>query len=1204
MRGGLAFVLLLGFSLYAQVNGRLTGSVIDPSGAAVPKATVSLLLHGGKRALLSTTTSSVGLFSIESVRPELYDVTVDAPGFQPYKLEGVKIDPTRSTDLATIKLSIATASTKVDVTANAETVQTTSPEISNTVTMDQIRRLPVGDRNPLAFIYTQAGVAPTQFSTNINGQRESFSTMTLDGVNIQDNYLRDNDLDFTPNLLLLDQVQEFTITTGLAGANASGGSQVNFITPSGTNRFHGVAYWQNRNNDFAANDFFDNKYGNGLPRLNLNNVGGSFGGPIKRDKLFFYVNYEAVRLRNQTPENLTVLTQLARDGIFSYVDTSGQVEHVNILQATGLSINPVMQALINQLPGADKINNTNVGDSLPGQLLNTAGYSHLVRNNQNRNHVTGKVDYNLSEKNVIAGSYAWNSDYVDRPDVVQTYSPVPAAFNDDDVKFGSLSWRFSPTATFTNELRGGLNFAPATFSMTAPLPSYFIGGLDFTSPVPGAGFQPQGRNTRTRNIQDNASKVWGRHTIQFGYFYQGVRIRSYDYSLTVPEYDVSDPGCSCVDSANLQGKLLSASQLPGIGSQDLANANVLLANLAGLLNDDAALYNITSATSGWVPGAPWVRNYTYDNDALYAQDQWKIRKTLTLTAGLRWDYYSPVNEASGLMMQPTITNGNAISSLLNPNGTLSLYGGSTGPPLYNKNLKNFAPNAGLAWDVFGNGKTSVRAGYALRYVDDQMVEVADGFTSSNPGLQAYPANYDLSGTVSNLPAITPPPFQSTTSYATQYQANPTVYFQLLNPHLQTPYDQQWVLSIQQAVKGTVIEARYYGDHATKLLRGFDVNQENVVSNGFLSDFMKAQNNGLLAEKINGVFNPAYNPHIAGSQPLSVFAQLYQGGQLTDSNNRTLIQNGEVAELAYEYTVNGTNGTLNFFPNPNALSAVYLDNFSNSEYNSLQLDVRHRLQNGIQYQVNYVYEKWLSDAAGIDQLRFEPFMDINNTGLERSRPPTDLTNQFKANYSYDFPFGEGHALRLNRVGNKLISGWTTSANISWLSGNPYSVVSGLGTFLREDFSQYNTADTPLTAGNLSGILRFQMTGNGPYMITPSAIGPDGRGVVTLGQSEFQSEVFTNPTAGNIGQLQRRMFTGPNVFNMDVALFKQTKINERFTAELRMEALNVFNHATFAVFDGVDFGLYPNNMNINSQQFGQITQQPTSPRQVQFSLRVSF
>ena len=609
MRAAVGLLLLLGGSLVAQVNGRLTGSVIDPSGAAVPKASVNLLLHGGKRALLATTTGTDGQFSIQSIRPELYDLTINAGGFQPYKLENVKIDPSRSTDLAAIKLSVATTSTSVEVTANAQTVQTTSPEISTTVTMDQIRRLPVGDRNPLGFIATQAGVASTQFSTNINGQRESFSTVTLDGVNIQDNYLRDNDLDFTPNLLLLDQVQEFTITTSLSGASASGGSQVNFITPSGTNQFHGAAYWQNRNNDFAANDFFDNKDGNGLPRLNLNNVGGSLGGPIKRDKLFFYVNYEAVRLRSQTLEDATILTQNARDGIFSYVDTSGAVQRKNILQLTGLPASSTLRALINQIPAPDKINNYRVGDSHADQLLNTAGYSYLVRSDENRNHVTGKVDYNLSEKNVISGSYAWNSDFVDRPDVAISYSSVPPAYNDNNVKFGSLSWRYSPTATLTNELRGGMNFAPSVFAMTGSLPSYFIGGLSFTSPVAAASFQPQGRNTRTRNLQDNGNKVWGRHTIQFGYFYQGVRIRSYDYGLTVPEYDVSDPFCGCVDSSRQQRLLLTGAQLPKIGAQDLDNANVLLASLAGLLNDDAALYNITSRTSGFVPGAPWVRNY-------------------------------------------------------------------------------------------------------------------------------------------------------------------------------------------------------------------------------------------------------------------------------------------------------------------------------------------------------------------------------------------------------------------------------------------------------------------------------------------------------------------------------------------------------------------------------------------------------------------
>ncbi len=259
----LAILLFCSSLVHAQGTASITGSVIDPSGAAIPGATVNLSLHGGKKALLTTRTGSGGLFSIESVRPEAYDLVIEAPGFQTHRLENVRVNSARSTDLAVIKLELASSATSVDVSAGAETVQTTGPEISTTVTMDQIRRLPVADRNPLAFLSTQAGVAHTQQNgttgTLINGQRESFSTMTLDGVSIQDNYLRDNDLDSSPNELFLDQVQEFTITTSLSGSAASGGSQVNFVTPSGTNQFHGNALWQNRNNDFAANDFFDNK---------------------------------------------------------------------------------------------------------------------------------------------------------------------------------------------------------------------------------------------------------------------------------------------------------------------------------------------------------------------------------------------------------------------------------------------------------------------------------------------------------------------------------------------------------------------------------------------------------------------------------------------------------------------------------------------------------------------------------------------------------------------------------------------------------------------------------------------------------------------------------------------------------------------------------------------------------------------------------
>jgi hypothetical protein len=1188
----IGYLLLFSSFAIAQVTGRLTGSVIDPSGAAVPKATVNLMLHGGKRALLATLTASDGVFAIESIRPEFYDISVEAQGFQTARLENVKIDPARSTDLAPIKLTLATTSTSIEVQGGIETVQTTSTEISTTVTMDQIRRLPVGDRNPLDFILTQAGVSTSAASgtVNINGQRESFSTMTLDGVNIQDNYIRDNTLSFTPNLLLLDQVQEFTVTSALSSSAASGGSQVSFVTPSGTNQLRGNAYWQNRNNVFAANDFFDNQDKNGLPRLNQNNFGASVGGPIRKDKLFFYVNYEAVRLRSQASEDATILTSTARQGIFSYIDTTGKLQQKNIMQITGLPFDPAIQSLLSQIPTPDKINNFRVGDSHPGQLLNTAGYSYLVRSNDDQDHITGKIDYNFSTKHAIAGSFKWNRNVVDRPDVAVSYSTVPPAYNDDHVKFASLSWRWSIMPALTNELRGGLNFAPATFNLSGTIPSSLIGGMDFTSPVAALGFLPQGRNTRTRNLQDNASWDHGRHSIKFGYQYQGVRIRSFDYYGTVPTYNVGD------NSANQQQNLLGSSDLPRIGASDLDNANLLLATLAGLLDNDSVVYNVNSRTSGFIPGAPWVRNFTYDNHALYLEDRMRLRRNLTVTAGVRWDYYTPVNETHSLELQPTITNNNAVSSLLNPNGTLSFAGNSVGVPFYSKQLKNFAPNGGIAWDVFGNGKTSVRAGYSLHYVDDQMVEVADGFTYNNPGLEAFPYNPDLSGTVSHPPTIPVPGFQVPTSFADQYNLNPGVYYTLMNPHLKTPYDQQFALSIEQEVKGTIIEARFVGDHATKLLRGFDVNQADIVSNGFLGDFLKAQSNGNLALKASGVFNPAYNSKIPGSQPLPVFSQLYGGGELRDPGFQQLIQNGEAGELAYQYTLYGLNGNLNFFPNPNALSSVYLDNFSNSHYDSLQLEARRRLVRGLDFQVNYVFARWLSDAAGVDQLRFEPFLDINNTKLEESRPPTDITHTFKANYVYDLPVGEGRPLHLSHGWNRLLSGWTTSGNLSWTSGNTFSVASGFGTFLREDFSGENMANTLLTKNDLESQFGLRMTPNGPYFVPSSAIGADGRGTVTPGLPGFAGMLFTNPGAGTIGGLQRRMFSGPPVFVMDAAVFKQTKVNDRLGVELRMEALNVFNHNAFAVFSG--------NMSINSPQFGQVTSTALVPRRLQFGVRLNF
>lgn len=1179
----MAAALFAAAQLCAQVSGRVSGTVVDATGGAVPDATVMLQLPGSGTAVYTTKTSTAGDYTLLTVNPVEYDLVVESKGFLTAKISGLKVDPGRSTDVQPIKLAIAGVVQSVDVTEATQSVQTSNAEVSTTIAKMQIQELPITDRSPLGFLQTQAGINNASGNTVVNGQRPSYTNITLDGINIQDNFIRQNAMDFAPNLLLLDQVAEMTVSTSNASASAFGGSaQVNLVSPSGTNQFHGAGYWSNRNNAVSANSWFNNQAGVKRPFLNQNQVGGKLGGYIIKNKLFFYGNYEAYRQRQQLTENTTILTDTARNGIFTYRDSAGVVQQKNILQLMGVQADPVMSKLLAMVPAASKINYYGVGDSTAALLRNTAGYSFLMRDNRTRDNLTTTGDYLPSPKHAIKVMYSWNRDILDRPDCDTTFDAVPNCQNNDHVKLLSTSWRWNPKSTLTNEVRFGFNLAPATFDVTGTTPAYLITGTSYTSPV--NTFLPQGRFTDTYHIADNANWVHGTHTLSFGFQSQIVRIQPYNAAGDVASYGVGI-------GAGQTG--LTATQLPGISASDLSSANSLLATLAGNLNTYTQTFQVTSRTSGFVNGASNVRNLRYKNYAAYLTDTWKVTRRLTATMGVRYDYYTPVDEADSLALFPVLQNNNVIQTVLNPNTTLDFAGSSVGKPWYKSDKNNFAPNIGLAYDLTGEGKTSIRGGYSISYVNDSVVDALSNSYTTNAGLASTVSASGLKGTAgAGLPAIPVPTFQVPRTLAQNYALSSTGAVGIPDPGLVTPYIQQWNIGVEHSVRNMIFAVRYVGNHGVKEIRGIDYNQVQI--NQLLPNFLVAQNNGLLAQKATGVFTATYNPAIAGSQPTPYFNAMPNSGYLTNSSVISYLQTGAVGELGNFYQSNRINGTNNYYQNPNVLGANVLTNYSNSSYNGLQVEASRRFNRGLSLQANYVWSKVLSDSQGNQQTDFEPFLDINNAKIERSRTQgSDLRQVFKANFNYDLPFGNGHMLNGHHL-NAILGGWTTAGIFTAQTGTPFSILSARGTLNRSARSTYNTVNTTLTGSQLQDLFQLRMTGNGPMYVAASAIGSDGRAVAPDGTAAFAGQVFYEPAAGTIGSLQRMDMTGPSVWNLDFNLKKEFKITERHKVELRADATNVFNHTTW----------YISNQTVTSTTFGKITSNFYGRRLVQFALYYKF
>jgi hypothetical protein len=736
------------------------------------------------------------------------------------------------------------------------------------------------------------------------------------------------------------------------------------------------------------------------------------------------------------------------------------------------------------------------------------------------------------------------------------------------------------------------------------------------------------------NFQDNAELNFGSHALRFGGQLQFQEVDATNEAGIVSNFTLG---------TNPNTPTLGATLFPGgISSAQLNTANALLSLLGGVVSNGVQSFNATSRDSGF-QAVTRLEPFRYGNHSIYVQDQWRARPSLTLNLGLRYEIYTSLELTNGLALEPVIPNGtDPTQAVLNPNGTYNFLGGNAGKEnrYYKTDKNNFAPIISVAYTprnankwlkpLLGENQLVIRGGYRMSYLNDQMITALRNAASNNVGLGTTAINAinpltntsQLNLNVSrDLPVAIAAPNLPNLPLA--FSANNTGSFSnfgtvfAIDPEIQTPRVDEYNFGIQREFGANAIEIRYVGSRSNNLWRSIDFNQIDTRDNGFLADFNRARNNlisidaerarlratGLTQAQVDAQLpvSAAFNPAVPGSQQLTVFSNLKNGGNLTNANNIQNIRNGQPADLALAY-IQGTNtGTVNFLANPSTGVANLFTNGAIFRYNSLQAEFRRRFTKGLYFQANYTFQKTLSDGVGTSQTLVEPFLDNRQIRLDYSRADYDQAHLFKANGVYELPFGRGRALfgGVSRKTDLLIGGWQVNAIANVGSGAPISISDPRGTLNRNARAGRQTAFSTLTKDQIKDLIGIRKTANGVLFIDPAVINSTGRAAEGFGSTPFNGQAFFNVAPGQTGNLDRAFINGPLTFNLDASVVKNIQLLETMKLQLRLEAFNALNRANFGVTAAQQFTLF----NINSATFGRLDQ--ASPgRIIQIGARLDF
>ena len=1225
----------------ATTTGNLSGTVTDASGALVPNASLTIK-NPAVGASVTQHTNSQGGYAFADLQVGTYTLTVSAQGFANTVIHNVVIDTGRSINVNPT-LKVGSASEEVSVTSNQQALETTTNTLAATIRPDAVQDLPLSgrDASPLTQLAPGAQTTGDARYGTFNALPTGAINITVDGMNSNFQKFRTaSSGNYSPAPVRLGAIEEVGVSTGdlTADSGAEGAVAIRYQIKRGTNRWHGSAFWEYQSSALNANSFFNDASRTPKTKFHFNDEGGNVGGPIWRDKVFLFANYEQEITNGKSSGSAYVLTSDAQAGNFTYTNqNTGKPATVNVLSILGSqgfpsTVNPLIAsqlALVNKFT-ANSL--TLTPGSVSGQNVSKWVYPTTTYNI----YPTTRLDWQIKPTmdfhvaydlwwRKLPGSQVYALDPIENNNFKSSYQTITAGFD----------WTITPRVV--NQVNVGILNDQEHYSYDNPYdlyaslnhtyfgaPTFTNGGSVLAETTPAAQTEP--RNNPVRDVFDNVTWNKGKHTFTFGGDWRYAS--GHDLSISYPPHQnlsidtLNDPANSVFYNQTLFPGLITT----GSSTPDLNNLRYLYATLTGRLSSVSGSNNFDTASRQYKQAGDLVELDSETVGGFYAQDNWRITPHFAINAGFRWQMSGALHTPTPQYTQPTMADLFGPSGGLFQPGTLN---GVVNPMLhaqaytYSSDLREPAPNLGFAWNpTFLGGRMVIRGAGAISYYDEGWEPWEEAAIFYNPGVKqtisltsapvasSQPLGYYSAGSLSLGDSISP--LLTPATYAPPYRESDFTFkstFYGTDPHLRTPQVQNWNLGVQYKIGwDTVIEANYVGNHVIHMWQNYNINEVNIYENGFLDEFKTAQaiyaaSGGKkftdTATNTTPIMNQAFTGTGAGGATSQTFLNYVKTGQVGALANAIatnsqyfcpLVGGANFAPCATLGYSGSTKYPINFFTaNPySAGAATLLSDPASSNYNGLQLQVKHPVGHGLTLQVNYAYSHAFSSRYANSDLASLNFTTLRNPRLNRAPAPTDERNALKAYAVYAIPFhGSNWAMR------EALGGWQVSPVFTWNTGRNFMLAGGTDTVNTQDSGVIlNGMDVHTLQKKLVG--RFRQPGS---TTTP---------ILLLNPALFNttSPALSSPsTPGQFGQFI--YLTSPQFVNTDFAVTKSFPVFEKVHVSIQAEMLNIFNHPNFAIETSPGTNAPANTTNITASANVLGAGQPNGgARAIQFRTNIAF